>query len=409
MSIKIPSSGGKFERGGAIEFAIIADDLTGAMDSGVQLAAAGHRTAVIFHGPHTLDLDTLDAVSFDTDSRALATDEARERVIWAGERLRDARIVYKKIDSTLRGNIAVEIEAALDATGRGRAIVAPAFPANGRTTEGGIQLLRGVPVHETEFAKDPRTPVRQSRIPALLSDIGPVAAIGVGETGSLRRTMESHRVVVADASDESRLEAVARGVPNPSEVLWVGSAGLALALGRVYPGTHAEERASSGDAPHRRILIVVGSRSEVSAGQCERLAAEPGVEEIVFREDGAEDALGRARDIFEAGRSVLLRCAAEEGSPDAIVDGLAGVAASLAEEEVFEALVLTGGETAVNVVRRLGGEGVFIEREVEAGVPVGVVIGHRPYRVVTKAGAFGGPDTLAGAFRYLAGTGKGGE
>lgn len=378
------------------------------MDSGVQLASAGYRTAVIFHGPHTLDLDTLDAVSFDTDSRALAPDEARERVMRAGERLRDARIVYKKIDSTLRGNIAAEIEAALEATGLGRAIVAPAFPANGRTTEGGVQFLRGIPVHETESAKDPRTPVRQSHIPALLADIGPAAAIGVGEAGSLRQTMEGHRVVVADASDGSHLEALARCVPNPSEVLWVGSAGLALALGRAYPGTHTDERTNSGSLSHRRILIIVGSRSEVSAGQCERLAAEPGIEEVIFRQ-GMEDALGRARKVFEAGRSVLLRCAAEEGSPDAIVDGLAGVAASLAEDGMFEALVLTGGETAVNVARRLGGEGVLIEREVETGVPAGVMIGRRPYRVVTKAGAFGGPDTLVRAFRYLAGMGKGGE
>ena len=113
--------------------AIVADDLTGAADAGVQFVRAGYRTAVIFHGEAAPTAD-IDAVSFDTDSRTMAADFAAKRVVDVARAVRGARVVYKKLDSTLRGNVAVELSAAFGASGRELAIVAPAFPEAGRTT-----------------------------------------------------------------------------------------------------------------------------------------------------------------------------------------------------------------------------------------------------------------------------------
>src|SRR3712207_1977795 len=142
--------------------AIIADDLTGAADSGVQLVRAGYRTAVVFRGCPVPSESDLDAVALDTDSRPMPAGFAAKRVVEAANAVRDARIVYKKMDSTLRGPVAAELVAALEATGHRTAVVAPAFPAAGRTTVGGVQLIRGAPVHETGFAEDPKTPVREA-------------------------------------------------------------------------------------------------------------------------------------------------------------------------------------------------------------------------------------------------------
>ncbi len=88
------------------------------------------------------------------------------------------------------------------------------------------------------------------------------------------------------------------------------------------------------------------------------------------------------------------------------VGALAEVAAGLSGEGLFDALVLTGGETAVGVARRLGAVGIRLEGEVEPGIPVGSLIGPRPYRVVTKAGAFGEPGTLVRAVERLLQSGK---
>src|ERR687889_1705458 len=92
-------------QGGPMRVAIIADDLTGAADTGVQLARAGYRTAVVFRGAPIPSGNDLDAVAVDTDSRSLPAGFAAKRVMEAGHAVREARIVYKKIDSTLRGPI----------------------------------------------------------------------------------------------------------------------------------------------------------------------------------------------------------------------------------------------------------------------------------------------------------------
>ena len=155
-----------------MDVAVIADDLTGAADSGIQFARAGYGTAVAFYGAPIPPSEGLEAVAVDTDSRLLSPQEARERVLEAGRASADARIVYKKLDSTLRGPLAAELAAALQSTGRSKAVVAPAFPSTGRSTLGGVQLLHGEPVHETGLADDPHTPVREGHIPSLLSEAG---------------------------------------------------------------------------------------------------------------------------------------------------------------------------------------------------------------------------------------------
>src|ERR671917_1787885 len=94
------------------DLAVIADDLTGAADTGVQFVHAGYPTAVFFRATEILE-DDLDAVSFDTDSRAMPAGFAARRVLDAAHLARGTRIVYKKLDSTLRGNIAAELAAAL--------------------------------------------------------------------------------------------------------------------------------------------------------------------------------------------------------------------------------------------------------------------------------------------------------
>src|SRR5215204_1419789 len=149
--------------------AIIADDLTGAADTGVQFVRAGYRTAVFFRATEVI-ADDLDAVAFDTDSRTMPAGFAAKRVLDAAHSVRGARIVCKKLDSTLRGNVAAELAAVSGVLHPDCVIVAPAFPAAGRTTVDGTQLANGVPVDETEMRNDPSTPVREAHIPTLLAE-----------------------------------------------------------------------------------------------------------------------------------------------------------------------------------------------------------------------------------------------
>jgi D-threonate/D-erythronate kinase len=353
--------------------------------------------------------EDLDAAVFDTDSRTLRPGLAARYVSEAGRSARAARLVYKKFDSTLRGSVAEELSAALESTRRRSAVVAPAFPAAGRTTAGGTQLVHGVPVHETELKNDPRTPVREGHLPTLLggwsSSVGTLSAGDLEDPENVRRALEANEWTVADAEREADLEALVRAVPGPERVLWAGSAGLALALGAVHPGPRpAEARVALPKA--RSVLVVVGSLNGVSRGQLGRLVEEHGEVAIPVGPGSA----GTVREVVAAAREALSGgvCAvvhssgrASSGARGQVMRSLAGAAAALAEEGLFDGLVLTGGSTAVAVSRRLGASGIRLAGEVEAGVPAGTLIGPKPYTVVTKAGGFGGPKTLVEAVQSL--------
>lgn len=401
-----------------MQFAIVADDLTGATDSGAQLVRAGYRVAVAFHDSQLPPSEDLDAVVVDTDSRQLSSESARARVTKAVAQFKDARILYKKIDSTLRGWVAAEIGAAFLEGGRPKAMVAPAFPGNGRTTVEGVQMVHDEPVHETRFAKDPVTPVREGHVPSLLAEAGlsEIRTLDVRDLGQadvVRSALENSRWVVADATADDHLKSLVYAIPDPSEVLWVGSAGLVKALGTVHPGPR-EEIVPEKATPVDRVLVVVGSTNDVSRKQLRRLEKAPGVEAIVLSaasvadggEGCVENALREAGRCLGDGKSVALYSTDEEvpeGGSGRVVEGLSEVVAGLSEKGLFDALVLTGGDTAVHVSRKLGAQGIMLEGEIESGVAVGTLIGAHPYRVITKAGGFGGPGTLLYALHTLLG------
>jgi len=388
--------------------AIIADDLTGAADTGVQLVRAGYRTAVLFGASETLGFD---AVALDTDSRAMPAGFAARRVVEAARAVRHARLVYKKLDSTLRGNVAAELAAAFGAARRERAIVAPAFPAAGRTTVAGNQLVHGVPVDETEMRNDPQTPVREAHVPTLLegafASVGTLGAGDLADPELVRRTLEESECVVVDAERDDDLETLVRAVPDPAGTLWVGSAGLALALGSVYPGPRARD-AGEQRVPARPVLVVVGSMSGVAREQARRLVEEYGdVAVEAGLPDASENAVAAAGDALSRGTCAVVHSPEEkDASGGSALDPLTEIVARLSEEERFEGLVLTGGATAVGVARRLGASGILLGGEVEAGVPIGTLIGPNPYPVVTKAGGFGEQDTLSRAVEALSRGGK---
>ena len=401
-----------------MRFAILADDLTGATDSGAQLAHAGYRVAVVFHNaslPSSIDLDV---VVMDTDSRQLDPDLASRRASEITRRLKDAEILYKKIDSTLRGPFADELEAALGESGRSVCIIAPAFPSTGRTTRGGVQLLHGEPLHDTRLANDPVTPVREASIPDLLSAEGMknVATLDVGaleDPEQIRKALDANRWVVADATEDAHLKLLVEAVPDPSRVLWAGSAGLVVALGETYPGPGNGMPPAENPGSGTRIVTVVGSTNPTVRGQLRRLDEKTSAVSVPLRpgklvdgEGEVEAVLETCRLALEKGSSVALYSTDEEipaGETGRIVEALAEVVVGLSDEGLFEALVLTGGDTAVHVARSLGARGILLDGEIEPGVPIGTLIGDNPYRVITKAGGFGEPETLIHAHDVLTG------
>ncbi|MDR3121985.1 MAG: four-carbon acid sugar kinase family protein, partial [Clostridiales bacterium] len=154
---------------------VIADDFTGALDTGVQFARLGAPVLVTLGAGGDFDRAKREGFSVlvvDAESRHIAPEAAAERV---GRLTREAvrrgfTHFYKKTDSALRGNIGAELAAMLGACGASALAFAPAFPKSGRVTRGGIQYIDGLPLGESVFANDPFEPVRHSEVARIIAE-----------------------------------------------------------------------------------------------------------------------------------------------------------------------------------------------------------------------------------------------
>jgi uncharacterized protein YgbK (DUF1537 family) len=419
--------------------ALIADDLTGASDAGVQFARRGLVTRVLFDLTSPRQAEGVEALAIDTDTRALPSDAAAARVRELARHVAAAgpTHVYKKIDSTLRGNLGAELDAVMDVFGVRVAIVAPAFPELGRTTRAGVHYLHGTPVHLTEIGRDPHAPVRESSLLRRLTEgtlrtpgLIPLELVARGSSAIRGRAdqlvEQGVSLLVCDAETGSELCTIAAAFAGERDLLWVGSAGLAEVLPEALGLPRRAPRPGGSEPAEGPVLIVAGSLSEVTLRQVAALEASGRVTTVeldprailgpaVVREpelERARRALGTALEVGDALLTVGPDRAAvpEAGAGEVaalIAEVLGLVAAASARAYAVGGLVLTGGETARSVCRQLGVTGVELMAEVEPGVPLGRLVGAvvRPVPTVTKAGAFGSDQTLVRALQYLKGDG----
>ncbi|MEH3086650.1 MAG: four-carbon acid sugar kinase family protein [Xylophilus ampelinus] len=395
-------------------YLIIADDLSGAADCAAGFARAGLASEVLLGAD--APAPGADVVTVDTDSRRddAATAAAKARAALA--RHGAGRRVVKKIDSTLRGGWAAEV-AALQAA-LGLALVAPAFPALGRTVRDGTVRVDGTPLQDTATWRLEHAG-RESRPLPMLQAAGlrcePVdAALLKGAPGALLRRIAEARAracqaLVFDTESAEQLAALARATHALPDAFWVASAGLAGELaacavpaGSPGPDADADRPAIAG----RGLLTVVGSLSPIAERQIDRLRATPGttvhaIAPRLLRPDPAPDA-------GEAAWARTIRADLAQGrdpvaciGADAALDPAEGprlarhLALQLAPAMRGAAgLVLTGGETARAMLGQLGIGRLRVLGESEPGVVLSRSMSDRPQYIATKAGAFGDAGSL---------------
>lgn len=393
---------------------IIADDLSGAADCAAGFAR--HVTTAVVLGVQA-SMQAVTVLAVDLDSRRLSATMAGtlHRELLSHPEV-GSRTLYKKIDSTLRGNVAAEVQA-LQA-GRGMALVAPALPAMGRTTVGGVQHLHGTPVDQTDVWHNERLQGTADLVASLravelhcetveLAIMRDPQALTARIHAALNEGVEA---LVCDAQTDADLRNLARcSVPLCDRLFWVGSAGLAAHLPEALALSPAHSPTGVGRGP---LLCVVGSMSSHSQHQA-RLLAEQG--ELLHLEVTADTLLDPARHDTRERQSEQLRNTLAEGR-DAVVslaqsarDPAQAVPLSQALATWLQptlasvgTLIATGGETA----RALLGSADISYLEVAGELAPGIVLCHARYQqrdlnIVTKAGAFGQPDTLFRAWQQL--------
>lgn len=373
---------------------LVADDLSGAAECAAVLAMATGRPAPLLFGdavPRTgsYAVDT-DGRESDAATAARRTSLALRRALQpsAGERV----LAYKKIDSTLRGHIAHELQALLAEPGLfDAAVVCPVLPEQGRTLRGGVLHVRGEPL------KDLRQLLRTAD--------GRVASIDAGELID-EALAQGARLLAVDAEDEADLDRIAAALlRSERRLLAVGSAGLARALARQLFGSRAPEpeppRAGTGP-----VVGVIGSFSPVAASQLEAIARDGRAAVVRLAPEGwldaarAAEAVEQARRISREGRPVVLTT---QGAPvpgsssRALVQAIAAAAEPLLRSA--STLLLTGGDTARAALDRLDIDELQVLGELEPGICLSRSGRADSPRIVTKAGAFGDAGALLRVIR----------
>ncbi len=326
-----------------MRLAIIADDLTGAMDAAAPFAERGLAVQLVLCGAPRMPpaAAASDVVAFDTHSRHLPPAEAAAAVARCIAALPRGTPLFKKIDSTLRGAVVEEIRAA--AAGSGMIVIAPAVPRQGRTVRGGQVFVHGVP-------------------------LGEAASGGAAPfTGSLRAALAPLPCVMPDCATEGDLAEIARAAP--ADALLVGAAGLAQALAQTRFGDATA--AAPPPAPAGPALFVAGSRTAITAQQLAHLR--------------------RARP----DAPIETPPAAPEADSGAVARRLAQRAVERLRRMSAGAVVLIGGDTARAVLEALSVDALRVRGHVIPAIPWGEAeIAGRSLLVATKAGGFGAPDAL---------------
>ena len=386
------------------EILVIGDDLTGTNATASTYARDGLRAVTVLDptAPAYLD-DSIQVVACSTGSRHMTPARAAQTVDAIVRNYgHDVRAIVKRVDTTLRGNIGAEIEATLTAAKAMHpeqqvcGLVVPGFPAAHRTTIGGYQLLDGEPILMGPASHDPFTPVRHSSVADIIHEQTLLTTINIGLdivmgdtstlTARLAQAAQNAELVIVDSvtdGDQQRI-ATAAGALESDERSWVVFE--SGPFGAIY--AHA-----LGIRPHvdraNPILALIGSPTDLTRLQSDRLEGQPGVDLITI-DDPASDVsqlTSRLQASAEAGNTVVgIRTTSRGGSaPDPLHASqmlalIIDLAVECADSMPFDGIYASGGDVAFAVLDAFGARGYEVENEVVPLAVSGKLIGGPPRR-----------------------------
>lgn len=313
-----------------LRVAIIADDLTGALDTSVPFVAQGLKVVVAasLDGLTDAVAEAPEVLALNTASRQMRPAEAREAGSRAAEAIKalSPEIVFKKIDSRLKGNIVPETQALAAAFAPFRIVVAPAVPDQGRFTSKGMAVGTGI------------------ERPLSIAD----AFAGLGRPFD-----------IADAASEDDLDALVGAVAP--DVLLIGARGLGAALARRLANGSAGP--SPRFEPRQRTLFAFGSRDPITTAQIELLHHRDPAVPVVDAPQGRLS-ISPLLDL-----PVVLRCTGPLSEPERVAADFAQVIVTALHRIRPDALVMGGGDTAMAVLARLERQIIVPLGEAQSGVP----------------------------------------
>ena len=425
-----------------VKLLILADDFTGALDTGVQFSGKGIRTQVVVSG-HWVEPDSdCDVMVIDVETRHVPKEKAYEIVYDVCQQAvkYGIRCFYKKTDSALRGNVGSELQAVADAVSEKDIIFVPAFPAMRRITLEGVHYIDGIPVKESVFGQDPFEPVMYDRVDELLQATGYKGEIiGVGKAERKLQTAEEgktqeeekrnqqeagsanqqeagsakQRLYLYDAETDADLDEIAEVVSKKKEIpILSGCAGFAAKLPELLELPVKE----SGDVKLKENLVFLcGSVNPITKSQIVygekmgilRIHLKPeekleisywdqpeGLEKIrQLAKDGMQHIIIDSND--EEGHNDTMEYAAQKGYTIEdvrvrISETLGYLLKKLIDAGMEGTYLITGGDTLIGFMKAIGVSELEPVNEIRPGcVLTSLNYQDKKHYVITKSGGFG--------------------
>ncbi|MEG0742689.1 MAG: four-carbon acid sugar kinase family protein [Clostridia bacterium] len=397
--------------GASIRLVAIADDLTGAFDTGVQFSKRGAKVRVVTGTSLTDDSLLADVLVIDAETRHLPPSAAYGETLrlarWAKER--SVNRFYVKTDSGLRGSIGAALKAVMDATGTKLAAFVPAYPDMNRVTKDGCQWIDDVPLQESVFGQDLFDPVCASSVSALIEPSG-LRVSKVARGAAFETDDDAPTVALFDAETNEDLRSIA-AMLKQIDCLTVtsGCAAFAAVLPEVLslPNTMAE-----APAVLPPLLVICGSlnpitrrqmeRGEVAGGKRITLTAPQLLEEDYLQSDSGQAWLEKLRDVLKRRQTLLIDTFEQQMTRSDYAQGnwerisaqmgrLLERLLSYREAEIYTPMII-GGDTLMGYLARCSSPELTLEGEVAAGVVAfGLKSAGRERRMLSKSGGFGSP------------------
>lgn len=404
-------------------FIVIADDFTGANDTGMQFYNQGCSVDVLLSGD-SCNYNS-DIVVYNTDSRSMEQKDAvaSVRKVIGNCNISKNTFIYKKIDATCRGNIGSEIKALIDATQFSYAVLCCALPSKGRTIENGKCMYKGQGVTASEFATDPKTPVISDSIKEIIASQSDIEVALINRF-SLRESIlaaqkitNKSQVIVVDARTNEDLSCIGNTIAESMEGgILIGSSGLAQHL----PPTVYRHKFIKPS------LVVSGTMSPVTLNQT-KIAAENDsatiyyvdIHKIITDQDYLDKCLLGVIPILNDGRDCIIQSIKSEKDRFEIdanctrygmtriqlgefISGFLGnLASSIAHRFNLSGILFTGGDIALSCAASLGSRRYSIRGEILPCIPVGYLDGIEQTLIATKAGSHGDDDALIRVFEFF--------
>ncbi|MFV0467061.1 MAG: four-carbon acid sugar kinase family protein [Lachnospiraceae bacterium] len=397
---------------------IMADDFTGALDTGIKFSDCGIKTRVMIGSDIDFASVTEEILVVDTETRHLTPKKAYEIV----ERIvihavkENITYIYKKTDSALRGNVGSELEALWKASGKKMLPFLPAMPKMDRVTIDGIHYISGVPVTQSPFGLDPFEPVKFDRILDLIAEQSKAPVYSVKTMAKVEDWKDREGICVFDAKTDADLEESGKRLFEQEKLhVMAGCSGFASILPELL-----EMKLEAVDRVfdlNPRLLVICGSVNPITKEQINEaekagfmhkyLTTEQKIVPEYWKSEFGRKALmdiGRELQLHEyymidsnekSGSESILAFAYSRGLKteeirQGISDSIGTLVGELFTIPSIGTMLITGGDTLLQCMKHIGVYDIEPMTELENGV----VLSKFNYRgsdryVISKSGGFG--------------------